>query len=74
MAALDAGRRDDSRYVLQWQSIGGRQIGRNLLPLRAVVSSIEQVWALLGVTTIVRRFDDLLALATSGIRRDGLDG
>ena len=63
VAALDAGRRDDSRYALQWQSIGGRQIGRNRLPVRAVVSSIAQAWASLGVTTVVRRFDDLLALA-----------
>jgi hypothetical protein len=63
VAALDAGRREDSRYTLQWQSIGGRQIGRNQLPVRAVVSSIEQAWALLGVTTTVRRFDELLALA-----------
>lgn len=63
VAALDAGRRDDSRYALQWQSIGGRQIGRNRLPVRAVVSSIAQAWASLGVTTMVRRFDDLLALA-----------
>ncbi|MGO9509360.1 MAG: Wadjet anti-phage system protein JetD domain-containing protein [Mycobacterium sp.] len=60
VAALDAGRREDSRYTLQWQSIGGRQIGRNQLPVRAVVSSIEQAWALLGVTTAVRRFDELL--------------
>ena len=63
VAALDAGRRDDSRYALQWQSIGGRQIGRNRLPVRAVVTSIAQAWASLGVTTVVRRFDDLLALA-----------
>jgi len=63
VAALDAGRHDDSRYALQWQSIGGRRIGRNRLPVRAVVSSIDQAWALLGVTTMVRRFDDLLALA-----------
>lgn len=63
VAALDAGRRDDSRYALQWQSIGGRQIGRNRLPVRAVVSSITQAWALLGVTTMVRRFDELLILA-----------
>ncbi|MGB9224597.1 Wadjet anti-phage system protein JetD domain-containing protein [Mycobacterium sp.] len=62
VAALDAGRREDSRYTLQWQSIGGRQIGRNQLPVRAVVSSIEQAWALLGVTTAVRRFDELLDL------------
>jgi hypothetical protein len=63
VAALDAGRRDDRRYTLQWQSIGGRQIGRNRLPVRAVVSSIEQAWALLGVATLVRRFDELLVLA-----------
>lgn len=62
VAALDAGRRDDTRYALRWQSIGGRQIGRNLLPVRAVVSSIEQACALLAVTTTVRRFDELLAL------------
>jgi hypothetical protein len=63
VAALDIGRRDDGRYTLQWQSIGGRQIGRNRLPVRAVVSLREQAWALLGVATLVRRFDELLALA-----------
>lgn len=63
VAALDADRRDDGRYSLQWQSIGGRQIGRNRLPARAVVSSIEQAGALLGVGTSVRRFDELLALS-----------
>ncbi|MGF2943804.1 Wadjet anti-phage system protein JetD domain-containing protein [Mycobacterium sp. Lab-001] len=65
VVALDEGRRQNSRYSLQWQSIGGRRIGRNLLPVRAVVSSIEQAWALLTVTAAVRRFDDLLALADS---------
>jgi hypothetical protein len=63
VAALDIGRRDDGRYSLQWQSIGGRQIGRNRLPVRAVVSSIEQACALLGVASSVHRFDELLALA-----------
>jgi hypothetical protein len=63
VADLDAGRRNDGRYTLDWQSIGGRQIGRNRLPVRAVVSSIGQAWALLGVTSVVRRFDELLALA-----------
>lgn len=60
VAALDAGRRADTRYTLQWQEIGGRQIGRNRLPVRAVVSSAEQAWALLGVAASVRRFDELL--------------
>ena len=55
--------RDDRRYTLQWQSIGGRKIGRNRLPTRAVVSSFEQAWALLGVTTSVHRLDEILALA-----------
>ena len=63
VAALDVGRRDDGRYTLRWQLIGGRQIGRNRLPIRAMVSSMEQAWALLGVATLVRRFDELLALA-----------
>jgi hypothetical protein len=63
VAVLDDGRRNDSRYTLQWQSIGGRQIGRNRLPVRAVISMIDQVWALLGVIDEVRRFDELLALA-----------
>lgn len=62
VAALDAGRHDDRRYTLQWQSIGGRQIGRNQLPVRAVVSSMEQVCALLGVTASLRRFGELLVL------------
>ena len=62
IAALDAGRRDDSRYSLEWQSIGGRQIGRNQLPVRALVSSFEQAWALLGVSSTVRRFDEVLVL------------
>ena len=60
VALLDAGRRDDRRYALSWQAIGGRRIGRNELPARAVVSSFDQAWALLGVRDTVRRFDDLL--------------
>lgn len=63
VAALDAGRRDDARYELAWKSVGGRQIGRNRLPVRAVVSSYEQAWALLGVAGVVRRFGELLVLA-----------
>ena len=63
VARLDAGRRDDRRYTLRWQAIGGRQIGRNHVPVRAVVASFDQAWALLGVAATVRRFDDVLAAA-----------
>lgn len=60
VANLDAGRRNDQRYALQWQAIGGRHIGRNEVPSRAVVSSAEQAWALLSVRESVRRFDEIL--------------
>lgn len=63
VAALDAGRRDGACYELEWKSVGGRKIGRNELPARAVIRRREQVWALLGVTGTVRRFDDLLEVS-----------
>jgi hypothetical protein len=63
VTALDAGSGDAKRYALRWQAVGGRQIGRNQLPFRAVVSSFQQAWALLGVSAAVGRFDSLLELA-----------
>ena len=62
VAMLDIGRRDDHRYTLEWQTVGGRRIGRNQLPNRAVVSSLEQALALLNETTAARRFDEILLL------------
>ncbi|MCW2817205.1 MAG: hypothetical protein JWN84_4660 [Nocardioides sp.] len=62
IAHLDAGRRDDRRYALTWKEIGGRHVGRNRLPDRAIVTSFDQAWALLGVTASVRRFDAILAM------------
>lgn len=59
---LDEGRRGDRRYELTWQVVGGRSIGRNALPARAVLSTFDQAWALLGVHETVRRFDDVLAV------------
>lgn len=63
IAALEAGSRAGTRYELRWQQVGGRRIGRNELPARAVISSLEQAWALLGVSGSVRRFDEILAMA-----------
>lgn len=62
VVALDGGRGNDVRYALEWKTVGGRQIGRNAVPIRAVVSSYEQAWTLLGVVATVRRFDRLLTL------------
>lgn len=62
VARLEAGSRDDRRYTVEWRAVGGRQIGRNQVPARAVVSSFEQAWALLGVAGQVRRFEEILGL------------
>lgn len=60
---LDAGRRDDRRYLLDWSDVGGRSIGRNRLPSRARVTSWDQAWTLLGVSAEVRRYDAALLTA-----------
>lgn len=65
VARLDAGRRDDARYSLDWTAIGGRHFGRNRLPSRAIVSRFDQAWTLLGVGTTVRRFEEILRLVDS---------
>ncbi|MGL5867234.1 MAG: Wadjet anti-phage system protein JetD domain-containing protein [Dermatophilaceae bacterium] len=62
VAVLDGGRRDDRRYTLTWRTVGGRRIGRNELPDRAIVSTFDQAWALLGVRDAVRQFDEILAI------------
>jgi hypothetical protein len=62
IADLAAGSRDGRRYDLDWQAIGGRTIGRNEIRVRAVVSTHEQAWALLGAADAVRRFDDIRAI------------
>lgn len=61
-ARLDAGQRSGARYDLEWASIGGRHVGRNSVPSRAVVSRYDQAWALLGAVADVEAFDRVLAL------------
>lgn len=63
VAALDSGRCDDTCYELEWKSVGGRKIGRNDLPTRAVIRRPEQAWALLRVGSTMRRFDELLEVS-----------
>ena len=62
VAALDAGRRGGAHYELTYAAVGGRLIGRNELPARAVVGEYAQAWALLGVSAEVRAFDRILAV------------
>ncbi|MGA8045950.1 MAG: Wadjet anti-phage system protein JetD domain-containing protein [Dermatophilaceae bacterium] len=64
--ASDTGR----RYDVVLGQVGGRHIGRNALPKRVVVSTMDQAWSLLGVRREVDRFDGLLELAdmTAAVR------
>lgn len=59
---LESGSRRGARYALQYSQVGGRLIGRNELPSRAVVGSCEQAVALLGVADQLRAFDSVLSV------------
>lgn len=61
IAALRAASRSGSRFRLELTGVGGRLIGRNELPSRAIVESYEQVWALLRATDDVARLDQAVA-------------
>jgi hypothetical protein len=62
ISALDAGSDAGRRYEVVLGQVGGRHIGRNALPTRVVVSTMEQAWSLLGVRREMDRFRDLLDL------------
>jgi hypothetical protein len=70
ISALSAGSDSGRRYDVVLGQVGGRHIGRNALPTRAVVSTMDQAWSLLGVRREVHRFDALLELAemTAAVR------
>lgn len=59
---LDSGSRRGSRYNLQYASVGGRVIGRNNVPVRAIVGSYEQAAALLGVNDQLRAYKSVLSV------------
>ncbi len=70
IAALESGSRAGSRYDLEHAAIGGRLIGRNLLPRRAVLSRYEQAWAVLGTAAAVADYRQVLELTADspGVR------
>lgn len=61
VTALTAAAQGGAAYDLQWKDIGGRAIGRNRLPSRALVASYDQAWQLLGTGAQVRRVAELHA-------------
>jgi hypothetical protein len=56
------------RYDLTRRTIGGRSIGRNEVPARALVSTYEQAWRLLDVEAQVASFERVLALCDGPAR------
>ncbi len=67
---LEAGGRRGGRYDIVYAAVGGRSIGRNQIPARAILSSYPQAWALLDCGGDVRRFDDIIRCVTAepGVR------
>lgn len=61
-AALIEASASGAVFTVQYKAIGGRSVGRNELPSRAVVESYEQAWRLLGVARQVRAVDEALTL------------
>lgn len=57
---LTAGSRGGDCFTLEYASVGGRLIGRNQLPKRAIVESYPQAWRLLGVTRDVATYQSVL--------------
>lgn len=52
----------EGRFDLVLKPVGGRVIGRNELPARAVVTSYAQAWRLLGVAPAVASYKAILAV------------
>lgn len=62
---LEQGSRDGARFRLEHAEIGGRLVGRNRLPSRAVVETYAQAWALLGVARQVTVYDEVLGVVAA---------
>ena len=65
ISALSSGSDNGRRYDVVLGQVGGRHFGRNALPSRVVVSTMDQAWSLLGVRREVDRFGELLELAAT---------
>ena len=59
---LERGGAGGAAYRLVHKEIGGRSVGRNALPARAVVESFPQAWRLLGVRDEVHQAEGILAV------------
>lgn len=67
VGGLVTGSREGSCFRLEYASVGGRLIGRNQLPRRAIIETYDQAWRLLGVRREVAAYDGVL-VETAGAR------
>ena len=61
IAALDAGSRSEG-YTLAWRDIDHRQLGRNRIPVAAIVDSEASALRMIKRGADARRFDELAAM------------
>jgi hypothetical protein len=61
ISALQADSHDGARYTLRYSPVGGRLIGRNELPTRAVIETYEQAIRLMGVADKVKAYRAVLS-------------
>jgi hypothetical protein len=61
IVGLEAGSRNGARYTLRYVTIGGRLIGRNDMPDRAIIDSYDQAAALLSTGEQLHTYKAVLA-------------
>lgn len=60
-------RRGGASYQLQMRALGGRAMGRNEVPGRALVTTYEEAWRLLGVHDRVNAFDHIMTSTSQAL-------
>ena len=58
----DATKGGQPTYDVSMRRVGGRAVGHNELPARALVTSYDQAWLILGVADAIDRFDNVVEL------------
>lgn len=67
---IEAGSQRGAAYTVEYGSIGGRDVGRTVVPKRVKISSWDQAWKLLGVKKQVTAYQELLAETDDAAPRD----
>lgn len=60
--------RGGAHFVIVFGEVGGRHVGKSRIPTRAIFSTAQQAWSLLGVGAEVERFVELFERAPAHAR------